>query len=170
MTTTTTPLDLRAAAPAKSDLVTGGARAAFQKGCAPVIAVHFSKDLAARVLDALSTGKPIPPPKGRWTGNDMLTLAGLLYAGVFSQGPQAYQAAGVPASAFARMHAERREAVEADFHRDIHDGIEFLSDLAFKVMDDQYDAACEPDVAAVLYTDERGEKALVPVKGFKGHP
>jgi hypothetical protein len=134
-----------------------------------MIAVHFNKDFASQVLDALNTGKPIPAPAAGWTGNDMLTLAGLLYAGVFSQGPHAYQAAGLAASAMNKLHSERREAVQEDFGRDIHDGIEFLSQLAFKVIDGKYDAQCEPELAAIVYTNGDGKKSLIPAKGFKGH-
>ena len=45
-----------------------------------MIAVHFSEQFANSVIEAFNTGKPIAPPSGQWTGNEMLTLAGMLPA------------------------------------------------------------------------------------------
>jgi hypothetical protein len=56
-----------------------------------MIGVHFNKRYVQEVLQAIQSGQPIPPPDGPgWTGNAMLTLSGVLYAAVFSQGPQGY--------------------------------------------------------------------------------
>jgi hypothetical protein len=74
-----------------------------------MIAVHFSKAFAEKVNDAVNQGKPIPlPERGQWTQNDMLTLAGLLYAAVYSGGPHKQQIEGVTASDVKKMHSERR--------------------------------------------------------------
>jgi len=132
-----------------------------------MIAIHFSKAFAEATLDAIKTGKPIPLPPGGWTGNNMLTLAGVMHAGVFSQGPRAYQVAGLPASVLAKMHGERREAVEANFSQDIHDGIKFISQLASQVMDGEYDTNFQPEVKAVLQRKADGGKTFTPVQGFK---
>jgi hypothetical protein len=135
-----------------------------------MIAVHFSKDYARTVLDAIQTGKPIPPPNGPgWTGNAMLTLAGILYAGVYSQGPHTYQVAGISAAAQKAMHQEKKEAVEKTLARDIHDGIKFLSNLMFQVIEHDYDERYGPEVQALVYEKEDGHKAVIPAKGFKGH-
>jgi hypothetical protein len=135
-----------------------------------MIAVLFNKAFAESVLDAIQKGTPIPVPPGPgWTGNDMLTLAGILYAAVFSQGPHAYQAAGLPASAMAKLHGEHREAVEEDLKRDIHDAIEFINDLASQVIDGEYDANYRPELAAVLGRTADGGNVVMPAKGFKGH-
>jgi hypothetical protein len=134
-----------------------------------MIAVHFDKAFAEQVLDAVETGKPIPLPKGgQWTGNHMLTLAGILYAAVYSQGPHSHQIAGIDA-ALLEMHAEKQEAVGDTLSRDIHDGIEFLSMLTFKVMDDEYDAEFEPEMTAVVHETEDGEKKVRPHEGWKKH-
>src|SRR5262245_39386361 len=134
-----------------------------------MIAVHFSKEYAQKALDAIQHGKPLPlPPGGRWTGNDLLTLAGILYAAVFSQGPHAHRAAGITPAMLAKMHPERQEATAETFHRDIHVGIEFLSMLTFRVIDESYDDECDPMVQAVVYEEAGGRKTVIPVKGLKG--
>jgi hypothetical protein len=134
-----------------------------------MIAVHFSKKHAEAVLDAIKNGKPLPAPEGGWTGGAMLSVAGMLYAAVFSQGPQAHPAAGITAAMEKVMHKEKQEAIEKTFHRDIHDGIEFLSQLTFLVIDRKYDEQCSPEVAAIVYETENGDKRAKPAKGFKGH-
>jgi hypothetical protein len=133
-----------------------------------MIAVHFKKAYAERVLETLQTGKPIPPmDDSGWTGHSMLTLAGILYAGVMSQGPHEHQRLGLTFADHLKQHPERREAVTATFMRDIHDGIEFTSQLALAVADDNYDDRLEPEVGAVVYETADGQKKLIPVKGFK---
>jgi hypothetical protein len=67
------------------------------------------------------------------------------------------------------MHPERREAVEATFHSDIRDAIEFLSMLTFKVRDNEFDEEFGPEVKAVVYHKPDGTKAVAPAKGFKGY-
>jgi hypothetical protein len=145
-----------------------------------MIGLHFHKDYAQAVLNALSTGKPIPPPAGAgwtskavlplagagWTGNAMLTLAGILYAAVYSGGPHTYQVAGLTQADLEAMHPEKQEAVEQFFKEEIHGGIQYLSELTFKVMDDKYDEDCEPEVAAVVRRDNKG-LTVNPIQGFK---
>jgi hypothetical protein len=132
-----------------------------------MIGVHFSKAYAETVIDALRTGKPIPPndPNG-WTRNDQLMLAGLLYAGIFSQGPRGAQAKGILAEQLAKAHPEYREATEETFVQEIHDGIEFIGMLAFKVMDGEYDADHHPECEAVIFRKD-GEQTFFPASGFK---
>jgi hypothetical protein len=133
-----------------------------------MIAVHFSKAFAEKVNDAVNQGKPIPLPEGgQWTQNDMLTLAGLLYAAVYSGGPHKQQIEGVTASDVKKMHSERREAIEDTWFQDIHDGIEFVSMLAFKVFDGEYDDDCEPELKAIIATNAKGQKKVQLVEGFK---
>jgi hypothetical protein len=135
-----------------------------------VIAVRFNRDYAQAVTQALLDGKPIPlPPDGNWSQNNMLTLAGILYATVFSHGPHSHQLAGITQADRERMHAETREAVEETFKQDIHDGIEFLCALTFKVLDNDYDQDHDEDVWAVVFRQD-GHKAFRPVKGFKNFP
>jgi hypothetical protein len=136
-----------------------------------MIAVHFSKDYAQAVLDAIQTGKPIPPPPGPgWTGNAMLTLAGILYAAVFSQGPHQHQLAGISQAQREAMPGERREAVEETFHRDVHDGIEFLSFVTFHLIGGEWEQRYSgPEVKAVVAETADGKKTVKPAKGFKGH-
>jgi hypothetical protein len=132
-----------------------------------VIGIDFSKEFATKVLDAIKAGQPIPTPPGRgWTPNDMVTVAGVLYAAIFSHGPHTYQEAGIPTSEFKKTHSEHIKAVDG-LSKDLHCAIEFISNLAFEVMDGTYDANCEPDVKAIIHTTEQG-KTFTPIKGFKG--
>ncbi len=139
-----------------------------------MIVVRFDKRFAEQFLDAINNGKPIEPPfcpvagKPAWTGNSMLALAGLMYAGVFSQGPHSFQLAGKNFATFQQeTPTEHAEAVEETFRADIHSGIDFVSMLAFKVFDGEYDSDCEPAVVAMLAgTGE--DKSFTPVQGFKG--
>lgn len=133
--------------------------------------VHFGKPFAKHLLDAVQTGQPIQPPKGGWTGNNMLTLAGMLYAVIFSQGPPAHQAAGLGEARFKQLHPEHREATEENFNADIHNAIDFLSMLTFKVIEGEYDEHFEDTLKAVTYfKDGNGKKPCVyPVTGFKDY-
>jgi hypothetical protein len=123
------------------------------------------------VKDAIQNGKPIPPPDGTgWTGRGKLTLAGVFYAAVFSHGPHTHQVAGIDEATRRKWPEEKQEAVEATLRRDIHDGIDFLSMLAFKVADGEYDNDFAPEATAVVYEKEDGGTAVIPGKGFKGYP
>src|SRR5262249_23106036 len=104
-----------------------------------------------------------------WTGNRMLALCGILYAGVFSQGPHGYQLKGEVAAKIKAMHPEKREAVEETFNLDLHNAIEFISHLTFKVIDNEYEQELGREIMAALY-EEEGKKKVRPVKGFKGAP
>jgi hypothetical protein len=143
--------------------------------------LHFRQDYARAVLDALNTGKPLPSPADAgWTSKVMqpvagtgwnrhakLTLAGILYACIYSQGPPTHEQAGLTQADLQVTHPETREAVEQTLQREIHGGIEYLSTLTFRVMDDKYDGDCEPEVTAVLYLDHKGCLTVRPVRGFK---
>jgi hypothetical protein len=135
----------------------------------PMIAIHFDKGYAQAVLNAVEAGEPIPPPDGTgWTGRALLTLAGMLYATVYSRGPHAHQLTGVD-EAKARAMFGGNEADEDNFDRDLHDGIEFLSHLTFQVLDGKYDAQFGPEIEAVVYEKVSGKRGVIPAKGFKGH-
>jgi hypothetical protein len=94
-------------------------------------------------------------------------VAGILYAGVCSYGPAPHRIAGISAAQVRAMRPGRQEAVGDSFRRDIHDGIEFASVLACKVLDGEYDAQCGPEVTAAVYRQEDGGQAFLPVEGFK---
>lgn len=131
-----------------------------------MIGVHFNKSFAETVVEAMKNGKPIAPPSGDWTGNEMLTLAGMLVAGVFSQGPHTYQLAGITQEMREKLPNERQEAVEQTFGRDIHDAIKYLSTLMFAVIDGEYDQRYEETVEAIVYHND-DETRVMPARGFK---
>jgi hypothetical protein len=37
-------------------------------------------------------------------------------------------------------------------------------------MDGTYDRECKPEVAAVIYRDDKGARSVVPARGFKNLP
>ena len=132
--------------------------------------VHFRKEYAEQALDAIWSGQPLPVGPDGWTGHNMLTLAGILYAAVYSHGPHSRQvisALGKRAARLADEHPERREAAEGTLTREVKAAIEFVGRLAFKVMDGAYDADFEPEVTAVIISEDDGGKSFVPVEGFK---
>jgi hypothetical protein len=139
-----------------------------------MIVVNFEKAFAEAFIDAISTGKPIPVPADGWTGNHMLTLSGMLYATVFSQGPHSLQASSQgdrdrlnkAIAKLKNLHPEWQEAVNEELQQDIHDGIEFLSSLMFAVKDGQYDESFEPEVTVIILREE-GRKTVIPVRGFR---
>jgi hypothetical protein len=133
-----------------------------------MIAVHFDKAFAEQVLDAINTRKPIPTPPDGWTGNHLLMLAGMLHAAVFSQGPHTHQVRGISAAAAKAADAETREAVEQTLFKDIRNGIEFLSQLTFQVIDDEFDDNHEPKVSAVLQQTEDAKLICYRGEGWKG--
>ena len=134
-----------------------------------MIAIHFDKGYAQAALVALQAGRPIPPPGNfGWTGRAMLTLAGLLYAALYSQGPHAHQLTGLD-EAKTRAMLAGHEPGEGSFARDIHDGIEFLSHLTLQVLDGKYDERFGPEIEAVVYEKASGKRGVIPAKGFKGH-
>jgi hypothetical protein len=132
-----------------------------------MIPVHFNKSYAEQVFAALRGGRPIPPPEGGWSQDGQLMVAGVLYAGVFSYGPAPHQSAGLSADQVRALRPGRPGAAGDTFRQDILDGIEFAGVLARKVLDGGYDAQCGPEVKAVVYRQEDGGQAFVPVEGFK---
>src|SRR4051812_6989716 len=113
-----------------------------------VIGIHFDKEYAGQVLDAIRTGRPIPLPPGGWTQNAELTLAGIMAAAAKSHGPQTGPFHGRNYGEFLKQPAERQEAVQDTFHRDLHAGIDVLSQLTLDLVDGTYDARFEGEVEA----------------------
>ena len=133
-----------------------------------MIAVHFDRDFAQKVQAAIKDGTPIPPPAGgQWSQNDVVALAGILYAAAWLGGPQASYCA---ASTAKISRGEQSEVNEEAWTQDIHDAIDFLAMLAFKVFDEQYDQEYERRVGAAISRKDTGAKVLRPIEGFKNLP
>jgi hypothetical protein len=138
-----------------------------------MIAVHFSKDLAALFLHAVKTGQPIPPPPGGWTQDHMLMLAGMLVAAIHSLGPQTHQRVSAHSGNLDKPTLERHESSESSgqtWRAEIGLGAEFLSKLADHVVKGDYDKKFESTVEALVYEEADGDKKFQPVKGFKTLP
>jgi hypothetical protein len=134
-----------------------------------MIAVHFSKEFAAQVLDAINNGNPIPVPPGDWNGNNLLTLTGVLFTAVFAQAPHAYQLAGISPGEIAKTPFEHREAIEGNFNRDIHQALDFLSMLTFRLLARKYDDKFAKEVKAIVRVVEGGTPEVIPIQGFKDY-
>jgi hypothetical protein len=136
-------------------------------------AVHFDKAYVQQLLDAIQTGKPMPTREGSWTGNNMLMLAGVLYAAVMTQGPHTRQALGPAAARLAEQiaasHPERQEAVEEAFYADLDDSVRFLAELTLKLIDGAYDTDFAPLVKGLVYRDAEGRHCVHPHEGFLNH-
>jgi hypothetical protein len=122
--------------------------------------IRFDKDAAERRLEALNSGRPIPPPPGGWTGLDILALAGVCHFAATSHGPVR---SGDPPGA---PPPEDREAREDTFSRDLRVAIEFHSQLAMRVADGQYDEHFEPIVEA-LVSERHGQRRVQKDRGFR---
>jgi hypothetical protein len=129
---------------------------------------EFDKDFAKSVLDAIHTGKPLPAPPEGWTGKRMAAVTGILYAVIWTQGPQNIPVGEQGMEKLKRLHPEYREAMEETLHQDIHDAIEFLSTPTFQILDDEYDEHCEPKIEGIVYRKADGSRLFVPLRGFKG--
>jgi hypothetical protein len=132
--------------------------------------VHFKKDYAQLVFDAIKGRKPIPPPPEGWTGSAMLQAAGILSAGVQSQGPHSLAALGKTVKDLDGLHLEHREAVDQTHVKDVGLAIEFASVAGFHVLDKTYDEHFGPEFMAIVYATADGGQALTAVRGFKGSP
>lgn len=144
-------------------------------------AVIFSKAFAEQALEALDNGKPLEAPSGCWTRNDMVTLAGILYGSVITCGSIDRMPGRLPRDILDKVHPERREAVEEEFCKDVHErepvGEAFCKDLneaiyvvarlTLRVMQNDYDANHEAEVVAITYTDKDGNDFVFPIEGFK---
>lgn len=124
--------------------------------------INFNKERGQHFVDCLANGKPIKNPEGGWSGNDMAALAGVCFAAVLSQGP----GQGAQDIDMSELPKEHREFTEEQFFRDIHAGIEFYSQLAMAIRDEEYDSRFEANVKAIV-VDTGDEKKLFPFEGFK---
>ena len=133
-----------------------------------MMAIQFDKQFVELALDALESGKPIPlPAVGHWSRLDMLTLGGVLLAGVVSHGPDTPQGLLTLAD-FNGLHPERKEAIMQRFHNEIVRAFQFVSGLVGEIIDGTYGESYGEQVQAVLVED--GEMVKVqPVAGFKMH-
>lgn len=81
----------------------------------------YESEKAKKWLDCLQNGKPINPPDGGWTANDVLMLAGVAHHIAHSQGPVGRQSSS-EVSTF-----EHKEAAEEYFDEELKASIEFHS-------------------------------------------
>ncbi len=138
-----------------------------------MITAHFHKKYAQSVIDALSNHRPIPVPKGGWSCNNLLTLAGILSGGAYAQGPAAYQPRGLSREVMDQLPTERQEAINETFQSDIQISMGFINEVLFTMLNGDYDSEYEPEVEAVLYREPDEPPMsmhVVCVKGFKNGP
>jgi hypothetical protein len=127
------------------------------------ILIKFNKARAQYLLQCLASGTPIHPEQERWSGNDMLALAGASNFGAMSQGPTSFWPHYVPNN----LSSEYREAEELAFFNDLHAAVEFYGHLMMQVQDGTYDNGYAPDVKALVTQEGDVHKSIQPISGFK---
>ncbi len=130
-----------------------------------MIAVTFDKATGVEFVRCLADGRTIHHD-GPWTSDEMLTLAGACIFAVFSQGSTSAKVAAQLGVKMPERHPEHAEAIEKEFVADIHGAIEFLSDLAMRAYDGDYDEHFEPVVQVLL---NASDQTIAPLRGFKQH-
>ena len=99
----------------------------------PVICTFLAKDFADSFLQAIRQGKPIEPPSdlvsGRhnWTANNMLSLAGLLFAAASCKHPREFRGKDVIVDDKPVFAAEDHERVRTLHEAELHSALDFLS-------------------------------------------
>jgi hypothetical protein len=131
-----------------------------------MIAFAFEKATALSFAKSLAEGLPLQH-EGPWSSNDMLTLAGACFFGVFSQGPTIDKIAKQLGQEAPERNPEQAGASQHEFIADIHGAIGFISELVMRVYDGDYDEDYEPTVHAIV---NGAEHTVAPMKGFKDHP
>jgi hypothetical protein len=128
--------------------------------------IQFRKEIAARWLEALSTGKPLTPPDGGWNIGAKTMLAGVLHFACHSHGPTARMQ---NRELWERLPLEHREATEETLSEDLHDAISFNSQLAMMVKDDEYEKNFEPELVGAVFRKD-GEPTFQPLRGVRPRP
>ena len=122
--------------------------------------LNFDKAKAEYLLDCLHEGKPIEPPEGQWTSNDILLLAGACFCGVYI-GAQYEQALDEP-----KMPQEHREAQCETLFEDMHLAIERYAELSKMILFKEYDECFEPHLSEIVAMDG-DQPTISAVKGAK---
>ena len=92
----------------------------------------------------------------------MLTLAGVCFFGIVSQGPLLF-----PGSDLSSLTVERREFIEEQFSNDIRTAIEFYGHVAMNLQDEGYDMYFEDEVAGGIEYRDDGPPGVFAARGFK---
>jgi len=122
----------------------------------------FEEEKASRFLEAISKGLDIPTPgPNGWKIYDLLTLAGACVAVVMSQDPPNTKSLEVDLS---KLPPEQREATGDRIDEDVLGLVNFASNLASMVLDDEFDTLESP-VKAMIYTDADGSKQVAILEG-----
>lgn len=128
-----------------------------------MVPLTFSKATAQVFIECLDKQRPIHPPDGLWTADNMLQLAGACLCVVLSQGSRWHKAQGVDVSQFPE---EQQEAINASLIPETSAAIDWIAERCFDAIDDNYDDQFEPEHSLLVSVDD-GEKNFAPVFGFK---
>lgn len=132
---------------------------------AVMITIKFSKARAQEFIQALARGNPILAPDQKWTGNDMLALAGACFFAAMSHGPSSFYGT----ESAHPLKPKDQKAIEDTFFNDLHGAVEFYAHLTQLVRDGLYDEQYEPEVRALVTQQGNVTKTIRPVRGFRFH-
>lgn len=110
------------------------------------IELKFEKSEAERFIQSLDEGKSIDVPKGGWTVDSVLTLAGVCQEVARSQ---------------------TRQNEEAPMPEELLAAIEWCASVARFVADGQYEDSFEPSHQTLIFIDPQGKKKFRQIDGFK---
>ena len=128
-----------------------------------MIPIKFSKARAQELIQALARGTPVLAPDQKWTGNDMLALAGACFFAAMSHGPSSFYGNGLAEP----LNPQNQRAIEDKFFNDLHAAVEYYAHLTQLVRDDLYDEQHEPELRALVTQQGNVTKTIRPVRGFR---
>lgn len=130
--------------------------------------IVFDRRRAQKILDAMSTGKPIPPGPQGWSVNDCLITAGVCSFLVWNYGPATKDGKELN---HVGMTDERRAHVARTFRHEINAAIEFYGHLFQMVWDGEYAQHYEDKMQCALSVNdipaEPDRVKIHPISGFK---
>jgi hypothetical protein len=118
-------------------------------------------------LQAIQQGKPIEPPpdpvtgQREWTGNNMLSLAGLLFAAASRKEPCEFRSEDVSVDDQPVVTDQDRERVRTLHEAELHSALDFLRCVAVAVWDGQYPPSW--DATMTGWIDEEYDQVYLPI-------
>ncbi len=122
-----------------------------------MIQVAFARENARRYVYALLGGKPIEPPNGGWSRDEMLALSGACY----------WFAMNFSRKVGSDQHSEYIEADGFAAAKECYSAINFLGRVAGMIEAGKYDDMFDERIEFRLQALDDGGRKITPVTGFK---
>lgn len=104
--------------------------------------IHFGRERATELVSALVEGRDIPAPPHGWNTLELINAAGACFFVALTHGPKRLTESG--------GYEPDTDATDQDWFDDLHAAIEFVSELAMKVTDGEYDSQWGSTVSAIV--------------------